>query len=258
MTEVHFTAVVSPKAELAQGVIVGPYSIIGDKVTIGQDTVIGSHVIVEGNTRIGERNKISPFCCIGTPPQDIGYRGEDTRLTIGNDNLIREYVTMHRASTKDNWETIVGNHNFIMAYSHIAHDCVLGDRIIMANVATLGGHTHVGDYTNIGGLAAVHQFVRVGAYAFIGGLSGVAQDVPPYMIVAGSRAKLYGINQIGLSRNGFSKELIDALKKAYRIIWRENTKLEEGIQRVRNEIGSFPEVETLLTFLKSSKRGFLR
>ncbi|MBW1852262.1 MAG: acyl-ACP--UDP-N-acetylglucosamine O-acyltransferase, partial [Deltaproteobacteria bacterium] len=224
----------------------------------GRDTFIGSHVVIEGHTELGERNRISPFSCIGTPPQDTGYQGEDTRVKIGNDNVIREYVTIHRSTTKENWETVVGNNNFIMAYAHIAHDCVLGDHIIMANVVTLGGHTHVGDHVNFGGLAAAHQFVRIGAYAFIGGAAGIAQDIPPFMIAAGSRAKLYGINQKGLSRSGFSREAIAGLKKAHRIIWRENSRIDEGIQKVRSEIEPFPELEILLSFLKSSKRGVMR
>lgn len=258
MPEIHPTAIVGPGANLGPGVNVGPFSIIGEHVTIGPDTVIGPHVYIEGHTQIGERNVISPFSCIGTPPQDIGYRGEDTRVIIGNDNVIREYVTIHRATTKETWQTVVGSHNFIMSYCHIAHDCVLGDRIIMANVATLGGHTRVGDNANIGGLAATHQFVRIGPYAFIGGLTGIAQDIPPFMMASGARATLYGINQKGLSRKGFTRKTIDGLKKAYKIIWRENTKLQDGIKQVRDEMESFPELEVLLGFLEGSKRGILR
>lgn len=258
MPEIHPTAIVGPGADLGPGVKVGPFSIIGEHVTIGPDTVIGPHVYIEGHTQIGERNIISPFVCIGTPPQDIGYCGEDTRVIIGSDNVIREYVTIHRATTKENWQTVVGNHSFIMSYCHIAHDCILGDRIIMANAATLGGHTKVGDHANIGGLAATHQFVRIGAYAFIGGLTGMPQDVPPFMMASGPRAILYGINQKGLGRKGFTRKSIDGLKKAYRIIWRENTKLQEGIKQVRDEIESFPELEVLLGFFEGSKRGILR
>ncbi len=258
MIEIHPTAVVGSEAELAEGVKVGPFSVIGNDVTIGADTEICSHVVIEGHTQIGERNKISPFSCIGTPPQDISYSGEDTRVKIGNDNVIREYVTINRASTKENWETIVGSHNFIMAYSHIAHDCILGDNIIMANLATFGGHTHVGDYANFGGLAAVHQFVRIGAHTFIAGGAEVAQDIPPFMMAAGSRARLFGISQKGLSRNGFARETIDGLKKAYRIIWRKNSRLNEGIKQAREEIAPFPELETLLNFLEDSKRGIMK
>ena len=256
--EIHPTAVVSPHAELGPGIRIGPYSVIGDHVAIGKDTIIGPHVAIEGHTQIGERNRIYPFVSIGSPPQDIGYRGEDTRLLIGNDNIIREYATINRATTKEAWETVVGNENYIMAYAHIAHDCILGNKIIMSNVATLGGHIAVGDHAILGGMVAVHQFVRIGAYAFIGGKAGVDRDVPPFMITAGSRAKLYGVNGRGLRRLGFQQETIEGLKKAYRIIWRDTKKLEEAIHQVRKEIKPFPELEVLLGFLKESKRGILK
>jgi UDP-N-acetylglucosamine acyltransferase len=256
--EIHASAVVSPHAELAEGVRIGPYSIIGDHVSIGKDTVIGSHVVIEGHTLIGERNLISPFVSLGFPPQDVGYRGEDTRLIIGDDNIIREYVTINRATTKQDWVTVVGNQNYIMAYAHIAHDCRLGNRIVMSNVATLGGHITVGDYATMGGQVAVHQFVRIGDYAFLGGKSGVDRDVPPFMITAGERAKLYGVNRKGLSRLGFSQETVDGLKKAFRIIWRDHTRFADGISQVRREIPPFPELEMLLSFIEGSKRGILR
>jgi UDP-N-acetylglucosamine acyltransferase len=255
---IHPTAVVSPGAEIAKDAEVGSYSVIGGLVSIGSGTIIGSHVVIEGHTRIGERNRIYPFVTLGTPPQDIGYRGEDTRLVIGNDNIIREYATIHRATTKQEWVTVVGDGNYLMAYSHIAHDCVLGNRIILANVATLGGHTHVGDHANLGGLAAVHQFVRIGAYAFVGGKSGVDRDVPPFMITAGERAKLYGINRRGLSRHGFPQATIEALKRAFQIIWRDHQRFQEGIRQARQEIPPTPELEMLLSFLENSKRGILR
>ena len=255
---IHSTAVVSPSAELGQGVEVRAYATIGPQVKIGRDTVVGEHVVIEGNTEIGERNRIYPFSSIGTPPQDIGYRGEDTRLLIGNDNVIREYVTINRATTKQEWKTVLGNQNYIMAYAHIAHDCYLGDRVIMSNVATLGGHITIGDHAILGGLVAVHQFVRIGAYAFLGAKSGVDRDVPPFMMTAGPRARLYGVNRKGLKRMGFSQETIDGLKKAFRIIWRENQRFSEGISQVRREIEPFPELEMLLDFFNGSKRGILR
>ncbi|MEJ2724577.1 MAG: acyl-ACP--UDP-N-acetylglucosamine O-acyltransferase [Deltaproteobacteria bacterium] len=256
--EIHSTAVLGPHAEIAEGVKIGPYSMISDYVTIGRDTEIGAHVVVEGHTQIGERNKIYPFTCIGTPPQDVGYRGEDTRLIIGDKNIIREYATIHRATTKQDWVTTVGNSNYIMAYAHVAHDCILGNHIIMSNVATLGGHITIGDHAILGGLVAVHQFVRIGTHAFLGGKSGVDRDVPPFMITAGERAKLYGINRLGLRRFGFSQEVIEGLKSAYRIIWKESKSLREGIEKVRREVSPFPELEVLLEFLDGSKRGILR
>lgn len=255
---IHPTAVVNPGAEIEEGVAVGPYSIIGPHVSVGKGTVIGSHVVIEGHTRIGEGNRIFPFAVLGTPPQDVGYRGEDTRLVIGSGNLIREYVTVHRATTKQEWVTIIGDGNYLMAYSHVAHDCILGNGIILSNVATLGGHIHVEDHAILGGLAAVHQFVRIGAYAFVGGKSGVDRDVPPFMITSGERAKLHGVNRKGLSRRGFSQATIDGLKKAYRLIWRGNRPFQDGIHQVRAEIPSSPEIEMLLSFLESSKRGILR
>jgi UDP-N-acetylglucosamine acyltransferase len=255
---IHASAVVSPHAEIGPDVMIGPYSSIGDYVTIGQGTDIGAHVVIEGHTHIGERNKIYHFSSLGTPPQDVGYRGEETRLMIGNDNVIREYTSINRATTKENWKTVINNNNYIMAYAHIAHDCVLGDGIIMSNAATLGGHISIGDNAIIGGLAAVHQFVRIGAHAFVGGMTGVDKDVPPFLMASGARAKLYGVNQKGLVRSGFSRETIDGLKRAYRIIWRGNRKVDEGIEEVKRDIGLFPELEMLLDFLDGSKRGILR
>ncbi|MBW1997185.1 MAG: acyl-ACP--UDP-N-acetylglucosamine O-acyltransferase [Deltaproteobacteria bacterium] len=256
--EIHPSAVVSPRAELGEGVRIGPYSVIGDNVKIGRETTIASHVVIDGHTTLGERNRIYPFVTIGSPPQDVGYRGEDTRLIIGDENIIREYATINRATTKEQWQTVIGDGNYIMAYAHIAHDCKLGNDIIMSNVATLGGHIIVGDHAILGGMVAVHQFVRIGPYAFLGGKSGVDRDVPPFMITAGPRAKLYGINGRGLKRHGFPQEKIEKLKKAYRIIWRDHRRLSEGIEQVKREIEPFPELELLLGFLDESKRGVLR
>jgi len=256
--EIHPSAVVSPHAELSPGVKVGPYSIIGEHVRIGRDTSIGPHVVIEGNTVIGERNMIYAFASIGSPPQDIGYRGEETGVQIGNDNVLREYCTINRATTKQDWVTVVGNNNYLMISSHVGHDCVVGNHVIMANSVALGGHVTVGDYANLGGLAAAHQFVRIGAYSMIGGLAGVSQDIPPYMIAAGERARLYGINQIGLKRRGFSSEVIQGLRKAYRMIWRETSIFSEGVARVRKEMEPFPELEALLDFIGSSKRSIAR
>ena len=256
--EIDARAVVSPHAQLDPSVQVGPYCTIGDRVTIEQDTVLVSHVSIEGHTRIGARNRIFPFVSIGSPPQDTGYEGEDTRVSIGDDNTIREYTSINRATTKQDWETVIGNENFIMAYSHIAHDCRLGNEIIMSNLTTLAGHITIGDHVTLSGLAAVHQFVRIGAYVFVGGKAAVERDVPPFMITAGDRARLYGINRIGLSRQGFSQETIDGLKKAYKIIWRDNKRLSDGVDQVRKEMELFPELDMLLDFLGNSKRGIMR
>jgi UDP-N-acetylglucosamine acyltransferase len=256
--KIHPSAVISSNAHIGDGVEIGPYSTVGDHVVIGRDTAIGAHVVIEGHTRIGERNRIYPFSCIGTPPQDIGYQNEDTRLIIGNDNVIREYVTINRATTKEAWETVIGNNNYLMAYAHVAHDCRLADHVILTNGATLGGHTHIEEYAILGAFLAVQQFVRIGAHAYLGAKSGIDRDVPPFMITAGPRAKLYGINQKGLIRRGFSQETINVLKKAYSIIWRENTSFRDGIAQVKRELQITPELQMLLDFLTSSKRGILR
>ncbi|MCP4680878.1 MAG: acyl-ACP--UDP-N-acetylglucosamine O-acyltransferase [Desulfobacterales bacterium] len=256
--DIHPSALVSPKAELGEGVKIGPFSIIGDNVSIGSDTDIGSHVVIEGNTQIGKGNKIYPFVTIGTPPQDTGYKSEDTRVIIGDKNIIREYATVHRATTKEKWETVIGNNSFLMAYSHVAHDCRLGNNVILANAATLGGHISIGDHAYVGGLVAVHQSVRIGDYAYAGGFSGIDKDVPPFILAGGPRARLYGINHMGLKRLGFSKEIIGDLKKAYRIIWRDSKVLSDGVETARKTLKSSPELEMLLNFLVKSKRGITR
>jgi UDP-N-acetylglucosamine acyltransferase len=256
--EIHPSAIISPNATIGEGVKIGAYSIIDDNVTIGRNTIIGPHVVIEGHTRIGEGNRIYPFVTIGTPPQDLSYKGEYTQVIIGNGNIIREYVTIHRATTKEEWKTQIGNDNYLMAYSHVAHDCVLGNNIILSNGTTLGGHTHIGDHANLGGLVAVHQFVRIGAYAFVGGKTGVDRDVPPFMIAAGPRATLYGPNQKGLKRLGFSQEIIDDLKRAYRIIWREKRKLSEAIQLVKETLKPSHEIDMLISFIENSRRGILK
>lgn len=257
--KIHQTAIIGSGAEISPDVEIGPYSIIGNNVKIGEGTVINSHVIIEGNTDIGMRNRISPFVTIGTPPQDTGYRGEDTRVKIGDDNVVREYTTIHRATTKQDWVTVIGNNNYLMAYAHVAHDCVLGNNIIMVNAATLGGHTSVGDFATLSSFIASHQFVRIGAYAFVSGITGLPRDIPPFMMATGQRASLVGLNLVGLRRNGFAREAITGLRKAYRIIWRDSGTLREGINRVKEEMTSFPELDMLLDFIEGeSVRGITR
>lgn len=255
---IHPTAIVHPKAKIAEGVEIGAYSVIGEHVTIGRDTKIGSHVLIEGWTTIGERNHIFPFSSIGTPPQDIGYKNEETYLIIGNDNIIRECATIHRATTKQERRTVIGDRNFLMAYSHVAHDCKLGSNIIMANSVALGGHIVIEDHAILGGIVAVHQFVRIGAYAIIGGQSAVSQDIPPYVSAAGNRAKLYGLNLVGLKRKGFSDAIINTLKKAYKIIFRSGLTLDEALSKTLSEFPDSEEVRHLVDFMKSSRRGVTR
>ncbi len=255
---IHPTAVVHPNARIAEGVEIGPYSVIGEHVAIGRDTKIASHVLVEGWTTIGERNQIHSFSSIGTPPQDIGYRGEETYLVIGNDNVIRECATVHRATTKEDRKTEIGDKNFLMAYSHVAHDCKLGNHIIMANSVALGGHIVIGDYAILGGIVAVHQFVKIGPYAIIGGQSAVSLDIPPFVSAAGNRAQLYGLNLVGLKRRGFSDTAIATLKKAYKIIFRSGLTQDESTQKALAEFPDSPEVQLLVDFIRTSKRGITR
>ncbi len=255
---IHPTAIISPDAELAEGVEVGPYSIIGPDCRIRKDTYIGPHVVVESHTDIGERCRISQFASLGGGPQDLKYRGEKTRVVIGDDNTIREYVTINRATQADIGVTHIGNHNLLMAYCHVAHNCWLGDHIVMANAANLAGHIHVEDYAIIGGLSGVHQFTRIGAHCIIGGASAVTKDVPPFVMASGNFAKLFGLNMIGLKRRGFPDEAIQALKKAYRIIFRSSLLLAAAVKKVEQEVEDIPEVRQFLAFIKESKRGLCR
>jgi UDP-N-acetylglucosamine acyltransferase len=255
---IHPTAIVSKNARVAEGVEIGPYSVVGEHVTIGRDTKVASHVLIEGWTTIGERNRIFSFSAIGTQPQDIGYKTEETYLVIGNDNVIRECATVHRATTKADRKTEIGNGNYLMAYSHVAHDCKLGNNIIMANSAGLAGHIVIEDHAILGGIVGVHQHVRIGAYAMIGGQSAIVQDIPPYVSAAGNRAQLYGLNTIGLKRRGFSDETINNLKKAYKIIFRSGMTIDEAIRKAAEEFPGSREVNYFIDFMRHSKRGVTR
>ena len=255
---IHQTAVVHSKSRIAEGVEIGPYSVIGEHVTIGKDTQIAPHVLIEGWTTIGERNKIHSFSSIGTPPQDVGYKNEETYLIIGNDNVIRECATVHRATTKADRKTEIGHRNYLMAYSHVAHDCKLGNNIIMANSAGLAGHITIEDFAILGGIVGVHQHVRIGAYAMIGGQSAIVQDIPPYVSAAGNRAQLYGLNTIGLKRKGFSDDTIASLKKAYKTIFRSGLTLDDAFQKVMDEFSDVKEVKYFVDFMRHSKRGVTR
>jgi len=256
--EIHPTAIVHPQAKIAAGVKIGAYSLIGANVRIGKDTVIESQVVIEGWSEIGERCHLFPFVSIGAPPQHLRYRGEPTRVIIGNDNLIREFVTINRATVEGGGETVLGNNNFIMAYSHIAHDCRVGNQVIMANASTLAGHIEVEDFAIVGGLVAIHQYVCVGCYAIIGGASAVPKDVPPYMCAAGNRAKLYGLNAVGLKRHHFPEATMAALKQTYRITFRSHLTLTKAIEKVHAEVPDLPEISHFVNFLKKSKRGICR
>lgn len=255
---IHPSAIVSPDAKLAADVEVGPYSIIGPSVNIGKGTKIGPHVVIESHTDIGEHCHILQFASIGAPPQDLKFKGEDTRVVIGNHNTIREFVTIHRATSADIGVTVMGDYNLIMAYCHIAHNCKLGNNVIMGNAANLAGHIHVEDYAIISGLSGIHQFTRIGAHSIIGGASAVPKDVPPFVVASGNRAKLYGLNLIGLKRRGFQKETIQALRDAYRIIFRSSLLLTKAIEKVRSDVASLPEVNHFVDFIENSPRGICR
>lgn len=257
--QIHPTAVVHPKAQLGQDVEIGPYSVVGEHVKIGRGTRLLSHVYVEGWTEIGERCQLYPYASIGTPPQHLQYQGEPTRVVIGHDNILREYVTVNRGTVAGGGMTRIGDHNFLMAYVHVAHDCHLGNHLIMANAATMAGHISIGDHAIIGGLVGIHQYVRVGAYAMIGGCSAVGQDVPPFMRAAGGyRARLYGLNSVGLKRHGFSNERISVLKRAYEVLFRSGHRAAEAIKRAREEFKDSADVLEVLVFMEGSRRGICR
>jgi UDP-N-acetylglucosamine acyltransferase len=255
----HPTAIVSDEAVIGSGVEIGPYAIIGAGVTIGADSKIGAHTRIEGPTKVGERNTFYGSASIGSPPQDLKYRGERTELIIGNDNIFREFVTINRGTAGGGAVTTIESGNFFMAYSHVAHDCHVGSHTIFANNATLAGHVEVGDHSTIGAFSAVHQFCRVGEHAFVGGFTVVTQDALPFIKTVGDRpAKTYGINTIGLQRKGFSPETIDALDRAYRILIRSKLKLQDALQKIESDYGFLAETRYLVEFVRGSQRGFIR
>ncbi len=249
---IHPTAIVSPKAVIADDVAIGPFATVGDHVSIGPGTVLKTGSIITGHTTIGARNTIGPYAVIGGPPQDLGYRGEPTRVEIGDDNVLREYVTINAASTKQELVTRVGSRNFLMAYCHIAHDCEVGNDIVMANYVGLSGHCKVEDKAWFGGMTGLHQFVTVGTHAFIGGGSRIVHDCPPYMITEGSPAKVRGVNTIGLKRRGFSPQAVEALKEAQRLIYRSHLTVAQAIEQLSEWPRNLtPEVSRLIEFLRA-------
>lgn len=252
------SAFVHPTAELDSGVEVGSYTVIGEGVRVGKNTKIDSHVVIDKWTTVGSNCSIFPFVSIGAQPQDLGYKGEKTEVIIGDNNVIREFVTIHRATTKEHRKTVCGSNNLFMNYVHIAHDCNLGNNIIMANSATLAGHVSIDDHAIVGGLVAVHQYVRIGAYCIIGGASAVSMDIPPYVMAVGNRARLYGLNRVGLKRKGFSKQDIEEIKKAYQIIFKSSLGLLEATGRLKTEMPGSVHAKRFLDFLKGTKRGIAR
>jgi UDP-N-acetylglucosamine acyltransferase len=255
---IHPTAIVSSKAQIDSNVEIGAYSIIGDHVTIDKEAVIGPHVVIDPYVHIGAKCHIFQYAAIGATPQSLKFEGEKSSVSIAENCIIREFVTIHRGTKYGGGITKIGPECLIMASAHIAHDCFIGRNVIMANCATLAGHITIGNHANIGGLVAIHQFVRIGNYAFVGGKSAVVKDIPPFMIAAGDRAKLHGLNIVGLKRHGFSKEAVQMLKKAYRIIFRFGLTLNEALARVSAQIPSSSEINELVSFIKSSQRGITR
>jgi UDP-N-acetylglucosamine acyltransferase len=253
---IHPTAIIHSKAQIGSGCEIGPYCVIGEHVVLGDKCKLHSHVVIDGHTKLGVENEIFPFASIGLKTQDLKWKGGVTRTEIGDHNTFREYVSIHSA-TADGGATVVGSHNHVLAYSHIAHDCQLGSHIIMSNAATLGGHVTVDDHAIIS-ISAVHQFCRVGKYAMIGGCSKVVQDVPPFMIADGNPAETRTINKVGLERAGFSDEAQTALRQAYKIIFREGLTMSNALAKIEAELPALPELQHLVQFIRSSERGICK
>jgi UDP-N-acetylglucosamine acyltransferase len=258
-TFVHSTATVHPKAQLEPGVRVGPYSVINADVTLGKKTVIDAHVFIDGFTKIGQDCRFFAYSAVGTDPQDVGYAQEPTQVKIGDRNLFREFITINRGTSKDTGITTIGNDNYLMAYSHVAHDCTMGDNIVFMNGVTLAGHCSVDDYAQISAFTGVHQFCRIGKYAYVGGYSIITQDVLPYCKVAGGRPPLiYGPNAIGLRRLGVPRDRIKTVKKIFRLLFNSDLNTTQAVERIFQEFPPSPDRDEILTFIQTSKRGIVK
>lgn len=255
---IHPSAVIDPGAQIDADVEIGPFAIIGPHVKIGRGTRVGSHTVIDGWTEIGADNQIFHFAAVGGVPQDLKYRGEETWLRIGDRNIVREFATLQPGTVTGINETVIGNDNLFMAYCHVAHDCVVGNRVIMANGSTLAGHVTVEDFAILGGLSAVHQFTRVGESAMLSGGAMVGQDVPPFTIAAGDRARVRGLNLVGLRRRGFDEDTISLLKKAYKILVFSKLRLGDALARIRNELPPNPQLSHFVEFIEQSERGICR
>lgn len=255
---IHSSAIIDPSATIDEDVSIGPYSIIGADVKIGSGTIIESHVVIKGPTTIGKDNHIFQFASVGERPQDLKYNNEPTSLVIGDRNTIREYATLNRGTVDDEWITHVGNDNLFMISSHVAHDCRIGDNVILANSASLAGHVYVGDYAILGGFTTVHQFTRIGAHSFTGFASAIDRDVLPFFTVAGNRARAFGINKEGMKRRGFSAEAIRALQQTFKTLIKSKSSHQEAIIKVEESASTFPEVRLVLDFIAASERGWIR
>ena len=255
--DIHPTAIIHPKAELAEDVTIGPYAIIGEKVAIGEGCRIGSSVLIDGETTLGKNNQVFHGAAIGNVCQDLKYRGEQTFVRIGDGNTIREFVTVNSA-TGEGESTVIGSGVLIMAYVHLAHNCVIGDNVVLANAVNLAGHVHVHDFAAIGGLTPVHQFGEIGRYAFIGGGSRIPQDVPPFLKVAGSPTRVWGLNTVGLARRGYTAEQRGLLKKAYLIVYRSGLNVTQALDRICADLPWTDEIAMFVEFIRNSKRGIIK
>ncbi|HYC57348.1 MAG TPA: acyl-ACP--UDP-N-acetylglucosamine O-acyltransferase [Candidatus Binatia bacterium] len=257
-TVVHPSAIVDSRARLGDRVRIGAYSLVGGNVEVGDDTEIGPHVVVDGHTSIGARCRFLGQASVGAPPQDLKYAGGPTRLVMGDDNIVREFVTLNRATEHGGGVTRIGNRCMFMAYAHVAHDCTIGDQVVMANAATLAGHVTIEDFAIVGGLVAIHQFVRIGESVILGGGAMVTLDVPPFCLAAGDRASLHGLNLVGLRRRGFSEETIKRLRTAYRVLFQSGHKLRDALRILREDLAGQAEVARLIAFIEASQRGICR
>ena len=257
-TFIHETAIVAPEAKIGEGCSIGPFCIVGAEVTLGDRVVLDSHVVVDGRTAVGDETHVFPFASIGLAPQDLKYAGEPTSTEIGRRNQIREFVTIHRGTEGGGGLTKIGDGNLLMAQAHVAHDCQIGSDVIMANAATLAGHVEIADRANVGAYSGVHQFCRVGVEAFIGGYSVVVKDAPPYAVIQGNHAKCYGLNKVGMKRRGYSRETIDKLNHAYHLLLTAKLNTSQAVERIREEIKDCPEVDNLVNFIETSKRGIVK
>src|ERR1700751_212233 len=255
--QIHPTAIVDARSEIGSGAVIGPYCVIGPAVTLGAANWLQHHVTLCGPTHAGARNKFYAYCSIGQQTQDLKYRGEPTYLEIGDDNTFREFVTVNR-STSSEGKTLVGSGGNFLAYSHIGHDCSVGNRVIFSNNGTLGGHVQVGDYAVMGGLTAVHQFCRIGRFAITGGCSKIVQDVPPFMIADGNPAEIRGVNLVGLERKNFPAESVKLIKEAFRLIYRAKLNTRQAIEAIRKELPETAEIRELIQFIEQSERGIIR
>ena len=258
MSNIHETAIVDPSAKIDPSAEVGAYTIVGKDVKIGKNTWIGPHVTIGDRTTIGDGNKVFQFASIGGPPQDMGYKGEPTQTIIGNNNTIREYVTVNAGTEKGGGKTTIGSNNLLMAYVHVAHDCIVGDHVVLANCVTLAGHVEIENNAIVGGLTPIHQYCRIGSFAMVGGGSVVTMDIPPYVMAVGNRAHFYGLNLVGLRRNGFSREAIKEIKHSYNVLFRSQHAVKNGIDILKKELPDSEYAERFVKFIEVSNRGLAR